>query len=100
MPRRVHSRIQADVIDAEERELQRLEGRGAGGSTGSDARLRRESGGNLQQHGERAATGEGGRPDRPSWSEVLCAACDCNDDLRFGELPVVVHQLGMRHTSV
>ena len=75
MPRRVHSRIQADEGDAEERELQRLEGRGAGGSTGSDARLRRESGGNLQQasanpelaeqqHGERAATGEGGRPDR------------------------------------
>ena len=79
MPSRVYSRIQADVGDAEERELQRLEGRGAGGSTGSDARLRRESGGNLQQHGERAATGEGGRPDRPSWSEVLCAACDAGE---------------------
>ena len=79
MPSRGYSRIQADVDDAEERELRRLEGRGAGGSTGSDARLRRESGGNLQQHGERAATGEGGRPDRPSWSEVLCAACDAGE---------------------
>ena len=79
MPSRGYSRIQADVDDAEERELRRLEGRGAGGSTGSDARLRRESGGNLQQHGERAATGEGGRPDGPSWSEVLCAACDAGE---------------------
>ena len=101
MPSRVYSRIQADVVDAEERELRRLEGSGgAGGSTGSDAPLRRgaverthtrardeqrsSASANpepveQQQHGERAATGEGGRPDGPSWSEVLCAACDAGE---------------------
>ena len=80
MASRGYSRIQADVDDAEERELRRLEGRGAGGSTG---RRHKSASANPepaeQQHGERAATGAGGRPDGPSWSEVLCAACDAGE---------------------